>query len=60
LVLFGPALHGCGEGHLKAGDTYQYSGKEESYEKYQYTMDYVYTVYPESVAQWAKDVFASV
>ena len=45
---------------LKAGDTYQYSGKEESYEKYQYTMDYVYTVYPESVAQWAKDVFASV
>lgn len=31
---------------LKAGDTYQYSGKEESYEKYQYTMDYVYTVYP--------------
>ena len=45
---------------LKAGETYQYSGKEESYEKYQYTMDYVYTVYPESVAQWAKDVFASV
>ena len=29
---------------LKAGDTYQYSGKEESYEKYQYTMDYVYTL----------------
>ena len=43
-----------GQADLSVGDNYTYSGQEESYEKYQYTMDYQYTVYPESVSEWAQ------
>ncbi len=35
------------------GTTYQYAGLEEDYENYQFTLDYDYTVYPESVADWS-------
>ena len=43
-----------GQADLSVGDNYTYSGQEESYEKYQYTLDYQYTVYPESVSEWAQ------
>ena len=45
-----------GQSALKAGDAYTFTGLEEGYANYQYTMDYQYTVYPESVAQWVKSV----
>ena len=45
-----------GQADLSVGDNYTYSGQEESYEKYQYTLDYQYTVYPESVSEWARMV----
>lgn len=45
-----------GQGSLSAGDTYTYSGKEENYKNYGITMNYEYTVYPESVSEWAKQV----
>ena len=45
-----------GQAALSAGDTYTYAGQEEDYANYDLTLDYIYTVYPESVAQWAKSV----
>lgn len=42
---------------LEPGDTYKYSGTEEDYANYEYTMDYEYTVYAESVAEWVQNVF---
>ncbi|MDO4493778.1 MAG: hypothetical protein Q4C53_07845 [Clostridia bacterium] len=44
---------------LNAGDRYTYAGMEEP-EKYKdmKIMDYRYTVYPESVAEWAQKVIA--
>ena len=39
---------------LSSGAKYKYAGKEENYKNYEYTLDYEYTVYPESVAEWAK------
>ncbi len=45
-----------GQADLSAGDTYTYAGTEEGYANYDRTLDYTYTVYPESVAEWAKSV----
>ncbi|MDD6212047.1 MAG: hypothetical protein PUB22_02690, partial [Clostridiales bacterium] len=42
---------------LAVGDTYKFAGKEESYAYYEYTMDYDYTVYEESVAEWVSNLF---
>ena len=39
---------------LAPGDTYTFTGTEADYEYYPYTADYEYTVYPESVSEWAQ------
>ena len=43
-----------GQADLSAGDNYTYAGAEADYANYQYTLDYQYTVYPESVSEWAQ------
>ncbi len=47
---------------LAVGDTFTYSGLEEdeAYKDKAKIMDYEYTVYPESVSQWAQAVFDTV
>ena len=45
-----------GQADLSAGDNYTYAGAEADYANYQYTLDYQYTVYPESVSEWARMV----
>lgn len=45
-----------GQTKLAAGDSYTYTGKEEGYANYGLTKDYQYTVYPESVSDWAKAI----
>lgn len=45
-----------GQSNLAAGETYTYTGQEEGYANYGLTADYQYTVYPESVSQWAKAI----
>ena len=37
---------------------YKFTGAEEGYRYYGYTTDFTYNVYPESVADWAKALFA--
>ena len=44
--------------HLAVGDTYRFTGVEANYNKYQYTMDYEYVVYEESVSKWVRNLFA--
>ena len=48
----------AGQPALAVGDTYRFTGAEANYNKYQYTMDYDYTVYEESVSQWVRNLFA--
>lgn len=43
-----------GQSSLAVGDTYTYAGLEDNYNYYEYTKDYQYTVYAESVAEWAR------
>ena len=43
-----------GQADLSVGDNYTYAGAEADYANYQYTLDYQYTVYPESVSEWAQ------
>ena len=47
----------AGQKPLKAGDIYHFTGVE-NYNKYQYTMDYEYVVYEESVSKWVRNLFA--
>ena len=44
------------QAELAAGDSYTYTGQEEGYANYDLTRDYQYTVYPESVSEWARMV----
>ncbi len=48
----------AGQPALAVGDTYRFTGAEANYNKYQYTMDYDYTVYEESVSEWVRNLFA--
>ena len=50
----------AGQPALAVGDTYRFTGAEANYNKYQYTMDYDYTVYEESVSEWVRNLFAGV
>ena len=42
---------------LKAGDHYKFTGAED-YAYYDYTMDFDYTVYAESISEWAHNLLA--
>ena len=44
---------------IQVGDTYKFTGKE-SYNYYDYTMDFNYMVYAESVSEWAKNLIDGV
>ena len=43
---------------LAPGATYKFTGLEEGYRYYAFTKEFTYSVYPESVAEWAKALFA--
>ncbi len=43
---------------LAPGSTYTFPALEEGYKYYGFTKDFEYSVYPESVADWAKALFA--
>ncbi len=44
-------------GKLAPGSSYKFTGIEE-YQYYPYTLQFTYTVYPESVSEWVKALFA--
>ena len=46
-------------GNLAPGASYKFTGLEE-YQYYPYTLGFTYSVYPESVAEWVKNLFAGI
>ena len=48
------------QGDLAVGSWYKFTGEEEGFVNYDYTMDFQYTVYAESIAEWAQNLLDGV